>query len=129
VIGYTPERQRAVLRRLGILDLASSQFVFWFGGILLTLVGGIAAWLLWRMRPPKPDPARLAWDRLVRKLARRGIEPGRAEGPRDFATRAAALLPQHAATIEHVVSLYLAVRYGGDDALREFQQAVRALRV
>jgi transglutaminase-like putative cysteine protease len=129
VIGYTPERQRAVLRRLGILELASSQFVFWFGGILLTLVGGIAAWLLWRMRPPKPDPARLAWDRLVRKLARRGIEPGRSEGPRDFAARAAALLPQHAAMIDHVVSLYLAVRYGGDDTLQEFQQAVRALRV
>ncbi|MBV8467612.1 MAG: DUF3488 domain-containing transglutaminase family protein [Burkholderiales bacterium] len=129
VIGYTPERQRDVLRRLGILDLASSQFVFWFGGVLLTMLGTIAAWLLWRMRPPAPDAARVTWERLVRKLARHGIEQAPSEGPRNFAARAAALLPEQAAAIQYAASLYLDVRYGGADALYDFQQAVRAVRV
>src|SRR5262249_47787189 len=63
VIGYTPERQRQLLRRLGIDDLASAGFVAWFGGGLLLLLGALAAWLLWHMRPPPRDAARREWDR------------------------------------------------------------------
>lgn len=125
VIGYTPERQRQLLRRLGIDDLASSTFVAWFGGTLMVLIGGLAAWLLWHMRPPPRDRARRAWDRFCGKLARHDLTPAPAEGPQDFARRAAMALPATAGEIEAVLHHYLAVRYGTSQALAALQEAVR----
>jgi transglutaminase-like putative cysteine protease len=124
VVGYTPERQRQVLRRFGIDTLASSAFVAWFGGALLALVTALAGWLLWHMRPPRQDPARREWNRFCRKLARHGLVPAPAEGPRDFALRATAELPDRASGIAVVLAAYLAVRYGGDESLSRLRRVV-----
>lgn len=116
VIGYTPERQRQVLKRLGIDSLLSSQFIFSFLGGLGALIGALAIWLLWRMRPPRPDAAKREWDRFCRQLARRGVEIRAEEGPQDFAQRAAAALPDRGPAIHAVCEAYLQARYGLDAA-------------
>lgn len=128
VIGYTPEKQRQILRRLGIDDLLSSTFLAWFGGSLVLLIGALAAWLLWRMRPPRRDAARREWDRFCRKFARHGLVPEPAEGPRDFASRAVHAVPAQQAAIETVLAAYLAVRYGDAARQAELARLVRGFR-
>ncbi|GAB3242416.1 transglutaminase TgpA family protein [Chitinimonas naiadis] len=125
VVGYTPERQRQLLAELGIDNLASGRFVAWFFGGLLVLIAVPASWLLWRMRPPKLDPAQRAWQQLCRKLARRGLQPGAAEGPKDFISRAIATLPEQAAPLEAILAAYLAVRYGSESRQIELQSLIR----
>ena len=126
VIGYTPERQRAVLRRLGIDDLASSGFVAWFGGSLAVLLGSLWAWILWRARAPGPDVARRLWHRFERKLARAGFPVLPGEGPLDHAQRAQAGLNDRAGEIAAIVTLYLAIRYAEQPGLPQLKQRIRA---
>ncbi|MGQ5524932.1 transglutaminase TgpA family protein [Chitinimonas sp. PSY-7] len=125
VIGYSPERQRELLKKLGIHDLLSSSFLVWFVGAILGLVMLSAAWLLWHARPRRPDPARQAWDRFCRKLAGLGLHIGFAEAPGDFAHRAKLALPERANAIDGVLKDYLAVRYGSQPALVELVRKVR----
>ncbi|PHV12828.1 transglutaminase TgpA family protein [Chitinimonas sp. BJB300] len=125
VIGYTPERQRELLRKLGINDLLSSGFLAWFIGSVFSLVALSAAWLLWRARPRRPDPAKQAWDRFCRKLAGLGLQVGLAEAPSDFALRAKRALPERASAIDDVLGDYLAVRYGSQPALANLARKVR----
>jgi len=125
VVGYSPERQRQLMAGLGIDGLTSGRFLAWFLGGLAVLLGVPAAWLLWRMRPPRLDPARLAWQRFARKLAAQGLQQGLAEGPMDFAGRAKQALPARAEAIDAILSVYLASRYGGRESLAELQRLVR----
>ena len=124
VIGYTPERQRELLKRLGIDDLASTRFLLWFGGSLAAALASVAGWLLWRMRPAPEDPLHRIWRRFCHKLGRTGITPGVAEGPADFARRAVAHLPARAADIQRVLTLYIEVRYGSQAKLAELKRAI-----
>lgn len=128
VIGYTPERQRQLLRRLGIDDLLSGRFIAYFLGGLFGLLAIVAASLLWMARPPRRDPARQAWERFCRKLAARGVEIGPAEAPSDFARRAKQVLPELASQIDAIVQTYLGVRYGQGEDVAQLWQRVRAFR-
>jgi hypothetical protein len=53
-----------------------------------------------------------AWRQFCRKLGARGVARAPHEGPRDYAERAARLLPSAQEPIQRVVSLYIALRYG-----------------
>jgi transglutaminase-like putative cysteine protease len=128
VVGYTPERQRQLLKRLGIDDLASGRFLYWFAGLFVALGGGLAGWLFWQMRPPQRDPARREWDRFCTKAARRGFEPAVGEGPRDFVGRVQLGLPGSSVQAGLVLTAYLALRYGNKGALTDLQHAVRQFR-
>lgn len=116
VIGYDTQRQRNFLRSIGIEDFVSSQM------LAALLVGGLLAsapvlvWLWWRGRPLRADPVQAAWLTFCARLARHGASRHPHEGPRDFARRAAALLPQHATEITAIADLYMQLRYGGNDA-------------
>ncbi len=131
VLGFGPERQQALLSRLGLhqpswrtLALASTLA----GGAVTLLV---AAVLLLRM-PRDRDAARAVYTRWCRRLARRGILRRPAEGPRDFAARAVQLRPDLRAPIADITERYIALRYGRIEAaapaLRELQRRVRRFR-
>lgn len=125
VIGYTPQQQRKLLQRFGIDSLASSSFLLWFGASLALLSAPLALWLLWRMRPPRIDPAKRLYDRFCRKLAAAGVKRQTAEGPRDFAARAAQALPWAEETIFAISEQYVAIRY----ANRASEQELLALKL
>jgi hypothetical protein len=74
----------------------------------MTLV--LLAWSLKRLA--RPDPVQKAWRVFCRKLAARGVERSPAEGPRDYATRAARALPAARRSILRIGALYVALRYG-----------------
>jgi hypothetical protein len=57
------------------------------------------------------DSVQRSWERFCRKLERAGCRRGAAEGPVDFAARAAAALPGAAEKIYAIARLYVALRY------------------
>jgi transglutaminase-like putative cysteine protease len=110
VLGYNTERQRELMSGIGVRDadwrmLTATLFTF-LGAMTLVLL----AWSLKRLG--RPDPVQRAWRAFCRKLAARGVERSPAEGPRDFAARAARALPAARRSILRIGALYIALRYG-----------------
>ena len=128
VLGYNPERQRELMASVGVRDadwraLTAALFAF-LGALTLILL----AWSLRRFA--RPDPVQRAWRRFCRKLAARGVERSPAEGPRDFAARAARALPAARQAILRIGALYIALRYGASasaDAVAQLRKMVRQL--
>lgn len=131
VLGYGPELQQDLLRRFGIDDLRAMILALTL--VFSAAVALIGMILLRRARPaPARDAALRSWQRLLRKLARRGLQPRPGEGPRDFIERVAARWPARTDELRRIASLYLRNRYLGDaDAavLRELDNAIAALRL
>lgn len=125
VLGYNPERQRALLSRLGVPDpdwrtLASLLLVA-CGGILLA----VTAWTLYR-RPP-PDPAQRLWRRALRRLRRQEVHCAPWETPLALASRLQRERPELADAVRKVAAAYCIARYGADDARRP--ERLRTLRL
>ena len=110
VLGYEQRRQRELLGRVGI-DPSDWRRL----GTALALLTGVpllvVSLLLHLRRGRRLDPARRAYDRFCRALARRGVARAPAEAPLAFARRASRSLPAEAGTIESVTGAYVAVRY------------------
>jgi len=83
------------------------------------VLGLAAALFLWRrgvaLAPlPVRRPATVwVYERMLRRLARLGLRPGRGETAREFCLRVAAGLPEVRATVEEITRVYEAVRFGG----------------
>ena len=128
VLGYNPERQRDLLRRLGM----STPDVQSMTAALATLSGlallALTAWTLRQRR--RRDPALALWERLSKRLARQGLARAPTEGPLDYATRVAAALPQAASEMQAIAALYGRLRYGpGTPAmLDELRRRVASFR-
>ena len=129
VLGYSPERQRLFLTRLGFSDTTWRTLA-----VLLVIFAGIAvligtALTLRELRANRVDPVKAAYERFCRKLARRGLPRGVAEGPRAYACRAGEMRPELAPAVEDITSRYIALRYGHeravDAAVQAFKRRVR----
>ena len=128
VLGYGPQRQRDLLRNIG-LDAGDWRRM----GLALLVALGLTLALVtgWLLRPrQRADEATRLYARLCRKLARAGLQRAPHEGPVDFAARVAHERPDLALAVGSAIEGYVALRYaagGGDlDSLRE---AVGTLRV
>ncbi|MBL8447077.1 MAG: DUF3488 domain-containing transglutaminase family protein [Zoogloeaceae bacterium] len=112
VLGYTGERQLALLSRLGF-DAPDWRNLAW---LLVAGVGGLfGALLLWaHHRSPPKDPAARAWDLFCRRLARAGLPRLPWEGPLAYADRAALRWPDLAAEIRAIARDYTRLRYGAE---------------
>lgn len=132
VLGYNPERQREFLSRLGMRNVDWRELT----ALLFTLLGGITVVLLfWSFRRlARPDPVQKAWTAFCAKLGRRGVARAPHEGPRDYAERAAARLPNAADAIRAIGALYIALRYGtppdaAGERIAELRRRVRELEL
>lgn len=129
VLGYNPERQRELLKRLGMAapDWRSLGVALGLSGAALTLA--LVGWALWQHEPA--DPVQRQWDRLSRKLGRKGLPRHRWEGPLDYARRVAAARPHLARDIGVIARLYAGLRYGASappHLIRELTRLIRRLR-
>jgi transglutaminase-like putative cysteine protease len=132
VMGFDGTAQGDLLARLG---LQRSGPLVLFGLVLVVLavvvVGMLLAPRLLPQRRKAADPLLVAYHQWCRRLAHLGVTRQAWEGPQDFATRAAGLLPAHAAAIGEAAGSYIALRYGapGDRAalMARFSAAIRAL--
>jgi hypothetical protein len=129
VLGYNPERQREMLNRLGFSDAdwrQLAQMMFWS---VAAALGMMAMWLLLRLK--RQDPVQKAWLAFCRKLARKGVERGPAEGPLDYSARASAALPEQAQTVREISADYADLRYGQaapPERLQAFRRKVEGFR-
>jgi protein-glutamine gamma-glutamyltransferase len=126
VLGYSPERQRELMNRVGIRDADWRSLT----AVLFTALGLMtAALLLWSLRHvARPDPVQRAWRIFCAKLAARGVERSPNEGPRDYAERAARALPAARRVILHIGALYIGLRYGPHASARRAKQLRRLVR-
>jgi hypothetical protein len=102
----------------------------WLSYLLIVIVGAIALWVL-RPTSNKLDAVQTAWNRFQKKLARAGLHRNPAEGPLDFAVRAAQTFPASQSAIEMIVELYLPLRYGDNnsaEAVKQLQHYVNELK-
>jgi transglutaminase-like putative cysteine protease len=126
VLGYTSERQRAVLSRVGIDNTDWHTLA----PILLAATGTITLLLsiltLRRMRVRVRDPVKLAYAAFCRKLTRRGLPREPAEGPLDYAERVVRARPDLDRIVRAFTALYVRARYG-DETNRENVRKLRQL--
>ncbi|MFP4307561.1 MAG: DUF3488 and DUF4129 domain-containing transglutaminase family protein [Desulfococcaceae bacterium] len=131
VMSYTAEDQAGLLSRLGI----DTDDMLWTAKAGILLAGSVAvllglfAGLANLRRGRSGDPARRAYDRFCRKMARAGVAREASEGPIDFARRAAAVRPDLAGAVDTVVNHYVQLRYGrpngNEELLKGLEREVR----
>ncbi|MBF0623742.1 MAG: DUF4129 domain-containing protein [Magnetococcales bacterium] len=81
--------------------------------LVIPVVALVMALLLLRPWWRVPEPPEVRWyRRFCRSMARRGTSRGPAEGPVDFAHRAARDHPSLGDAIAEITRLYVALRYG-----------------
>ena len=114
VLGYTPDRQRQLMRQIGIDDATwrSMVMLMLIAAGIVTLV--LTACLLRRLHVTRPDPVIAAYARFCANLERRGVERHRSEGPDAFCRRACAAVPELAPSINTISNVYIRLRYGSD---------------
>jgi len=124
VVGFNLQRQREVLRDLGLESARPWQLVVLVGA--LAFAWGVALLGVSRAGRVRADPACALWLRLCRRLARAGLPRRPSEGPLAYAARAAERWPRWAATLERIGDTYAALRYGpADGTARERIAALR----
>ncbi len=116
VVGFNLQRQRDVLRDLG-LEAARPWHVVALAGALAFL-WGLAILGFARARHARTDAAVTLWSRLCRRLAHAGLPRAPSEGPLAYVGRAAARWPQSSALLQRIGETYAALRYGPSDATR-----------
>ena len=127
VLGYTPERQRQLLSRLGLQQPdwrnMSAALAAACGLLLLLLT-------LWSLgRRPRLAPEERLWQRFCRRSARLAPDLARApwEGPLAYGRRLGERLPTLAPQAEVIAGLYATLRYGPPLAPRDRQQLLERL--
>jgi hypothetical protein len=118
IVRFDAERQLAMLERLGFDDPDWRTMGLGLTAGLAAFFVALSVYMGWKFRRPQRDwPARLHQE-TARRLARRGLVAGRAEGPVDFLDRARARCPDLASQLAEIRDLYVALRYGPrpDDA-------------
>jgi hypothetical protein len=80
----------------------------------------------------RADRVKALYERFCRKAARLGVQRDPWEGPSDFSSRAALLLPNESKHIREIANTYIALRYAPEPAgvvLDRFAKEVRAFAV
>ncbi len=124
VVGFNLQRQRDVLRDLGLESARPWQLVLLVGA--LAFAWGAALLGVSRAARVRADPARALWLKLCQRLARAGLPRQPSEGPLAYAARAARRWPRWAAALERIGITYATLRYGPVDG--KASERIAALR-
>jgi hypothetical protein len=112
VVRFNAASQFKLLERLGAREPDWRTLGLGMAASIAAFFVGLSLFLAWKYRPPPRDwPARLH-EEVTRRLRRRGIERGGAEGPIAFLDRSAATCPDLARDILQIRDIYAALRYG-----------------
>jgi transglutaminase-like putative cysteine protease len=128
VLGYTPERQRLLLSRVGIDDATwySLTVVMLCATVVIIII--LSAVMLRQLRSRVRDPVKVAYLRFCEKLQRAGLPRDPAEGPVAYSRRLAGARPDLAGAVAAITRLYVDLRYGSvpeSAGLRELRLRVR----
>lgn len=118
-LAYGPSLQSSFMQYLGLPDTRAMILALTI--LVSAFLAALGLLLARQTRPPRPgDPVQAAWLTICRRLARVDMVRSPAEGPLDFARRAAATRPEDAAVIVDLAQRYARLRYrGGSPQQRE----------
>ena len=111
VVKFDRLRQEELLSKLGFGDPDWGDFAVALGAGLAAVMALLFAWLAFEYRPRRIDPAAASYRRFTARLARRGLEPGVGEAPRDHVKRLRYLRPDLGTRALAITELYLRLRY------------------
>ena len=116
VISYGPKRQKEFLGQFGLEDIKLSSMIFLIT-IFVVLILVYITFALLKFTPENIDPAKSIYNKFCRKLYRCGVHSDVYEGPIDFANRASLERSDLASQIKNITDIYVAIRYGSNNAL------------
>ena len=112
VLNYDQRKQSTFLSNLDIGIENWSDMVFALIFLLLSVIGSYWAVDWYRTRPAKPADYEQQFNRLLKRLARHGLEKRASEDSRAFLQRIAERCPGQQAEIAQIIHLYNAIKYG-----------------
>lgn len=110
VLGFNAARQQSLLQPLGI-EAGDWPKIGMLLGVTVTLAMAATFFLLLRAPRRVRDPLQQAWTGFAARLARAGVAKQAHEPALQFATRAAAALPEHADAVLALSWRYVQRRY------------------
>lgn len=127
VLGFNADRQRDLIRRLGIQDPGQ-----WQMGLVFALAAGLALaltlWLLLREQGGHRDALSRAWRLFLQRLARRGLTKRPHETALAFAERAAGRWPEQATELRSLSRDFARLRYAPESEWLDPAPLVARLR-
>ena len=134
VVGFSQDRQRDFLERLGMREVDWRSMAIWLIGAVLTTSGVAGMFLYLQAVQTRKQPIVAAFERLCAKLAKTGVTRALHEGPLDYWNRLSAHRPKIAEQAAPLFENYIALRYAGtiqqqSRGVRAFAWSVRRFRV
>ncbi|HEY8095172.1 MAG TPA: DUF3488 and transglutaminase-like domain-containing protein [Methylobacter sp.] len=128
VINYDNKSQSSFLSSFGINDLKT--MMYWMIAVIASITA-VLCWFLLYQKQNAADKVLLIYNRFCKKLAKHGLVRSAGEGVKDFAERVKTKLPEQAADIDQITSVFIKLRYGraatGDD-LQQLKMLVGLFR-
>jgi hypothetical protein len=124
VVGFNTERQRNLLRDIGLGDAHPWQLAALTG--VAAFVWGLVILGFVHARRARIDPALALWNRACRAIGKAGIKRRPEEGPLAFMQRAGERWPQWREQLSDIGSSYALLRYGPESDRRD--ELLRRLR-
>jgi transglutaminase-like putative cysteine protease len=133
VLNYDQRKQMNFLSKLelGIENWSDMVFALVF---LLLAVTALFWFIVWyRERPPKPAAYEILFNRLLKKLSRRGFQKGPAEDTRTFLLRITKRDFPQQELLANIVELYNRIKYGrqgsSQSALDNMRSMINSIRI
>ena len=128
VLGYSPERQKLFLQKLGFDDIDWKELtllLLFFIGIIISAI----ALYIFTKKPVSRDPAKKYYDLFCNKMAKAGLPRKPYEGPLDYAQRLIWERKELGHEVKNITDLYVYIRYRSNyDKLLQFKKAIRSFK-
>jgi hypothetical protein len=110
VLGYTSERQREALSKLGLSNPSWQRITITLIAVMAVMLLVLTLWLL-QARPDTADPAWKLWRKALRHLEKQGVKTRTWETPLALAKRLQTERPELAESVLAIARLVCAARY------------------
>ena len=133
VLNYDQRKQMNFLSKLelGIENWSDMVFALVFLLLAVTALFWFIAW--YRERPPKPAAYEILFNRLLKKLSKRGFQKGPAEDTRTFLLRITKRDFPQQELLANIVELYNRIKYGrqgsSQSALDNMRSMINSIRI
>jgi protein-glutamine gamma-glutamyltransferase len=128
LLAFDADVQEVFLDSIGLANRGSLVLIIEILIVAVALLVIYFAWMQLRTRS-RADRVKALYERFCRKAARLGVRRDPWEGPSDFSSRAALLLPNESKRIREISNTYIALRYAPEPAgvaLDKFAREVSA---
>jgi hypothetical protein len=131
LLAFDADVQEVLLDSIGLANRGSLVLIIEILIVAVALLVIYFGWMQLRTRS-RADRVKALYERFCRKAARLGVQRDPWEGPSDFSSRAALLLPDESKRIREISNTYIGLRYAPEPAgvvLDRFVKEVRAFAV